>query len=244
MNKTLLKNNIQKFNESIKEFADKMAFSTDRVAPIYDGIADVDKYLSCGKRIMWVLKEPYDNITESGETYGGDWSIVDDCFSGHGEDGNSPKFDVWSNKTWQPIIYAMYGYFNNLEWQSMQYIRDQKNMANILQQIAYINISKMPNKSRSSEACISNFYNQWKSILFQQIDIYNPDVVIFGNTFKYFQRDLQITEDDLIKEIHIEKVFDPYKKNGRLWLSAYHPNQTQVSREIYVNSIIRAIQGC
>ncbi len=34
MNKTLLKNNIQKCNESIKEFADKMAFSTDRVAPI------------------------------------------------------------------------------------------------------------------------------------------------------------------------------------------------------------------
>jgi hypothetical protein len=236
-----LKKEQQLINEKIEQFAQEKGLSDDVIAPIYDGVADIEKYLSCGKKIMWVLKEPYDD-SENGKPVGGGWSIVDDCFSGHGENGKSPKGDAWSNPTCQPIIYSMYGYFTGLTWESMDWIRDEKSMANILQQIAYINVSKMPNKTQSSLAQIQEFYNIWKPILFEQIDLFKPDVIIFCSTFQYFKNDLEITENDLVTKSHVQGVLDPYKKDGKLWLDVYHPNQRMIKREEYVNSIINAIK--
>lgn len=236
-----LKKGQQLINEKIEQFAQEKGLSDENIAPIYDGIADIEKYLSCGKKIMWVLKEPYDDC-ENGKPTGGGWSIVDACFSGQGENGKSPKDDAWSNPTWQPIIYSMYGYFNDLPWESMDWICYDKSMANILQQIAYINVSKMPNQTQSSVDQIQEFYNIWKPILFEQIDLFNPDVVIFGFTFQYFMKDLGISENDLVAKSSVSGVLDPYKKDGKLWLDVYHPNQRRITREKYVNSIINAIK--
>jgi hypothetical protein len=237
-----LKKGQQLINEKIKRLAKKMGLSNDGTEPIYDGVADIEKYLSCSKKIMWILKEPYEGCDNNEKPIGG-WSIVEDCFSGNGEDGKSPKYDAWANRSWQPIIYSMYGYFNGLTWNTMSRIRDDKSMADILQQIAYINISKMPNKTSSKPNQIREFYKQWKPILFEQIDLYNPDVVIFGSSFQYFQNDLGISDNDLVTKSQVEGVLDPYKKDSRLWLDVYHPNQKQVKRELYVDAIINAINN-
>ena len=37
---------------------------------------------------------------------------------------------------------------------------------------------------------IGKLYSLWKPILFKQIELYNPDIIIFGNTFSCFQNDL------------------------------------------------------
>jgi hypothetical protein len=244
MDSRQLKEAQKAINDKIEAFAKEQGLSTNNLNPIYDGIADVDKYLSCGKKIMWLLKEPYDDFDDNGNPLGGGWSIVDDCFTGCGIDGKSAKTDVWSNRTWQPIIYSMYGYFNNLLWERMPWIRDDKDMATILQQIAFINISKMPNQKRSNDKQIVNFYEKWKPILFEQINTFNPDVVICGNTFKYLRQDLGIADTDFVNESHVDCVLDPYKKDCRLWLDINHPNQKKkgISRELYVNSIINALK--
>lgn len=207
--------------------------------PIYDGVCDLEQYLSCGKRIMWIMKEAWDSSwEENGIEYigGGGWSMVG-CFSGYGVDGKLPKDNTWKQNSLQSIIYAMYGYFNNKKFQDMDMIKSNKSMANILQQIAYINISKMPGRKNSNDKDILQSYRTWKNILFKQIDLYNPEIIICANTFKYFQKDLEI--NDLIDE---NEVLNTYTKDGRLWLDAYHPNQRKVSREWYVNSILKTIR--
>lgn len=66
----------------------------------------------------------------------------------------------------------------------MDYIEDKPEMIKVLKQIAYINISKMPNLTNSKDSEIAKFYEIWKEILFTQIKTYSPDIIIFGNTFK------------------------------------------------------------
>ena len=48
--------------------------------PIKDGIYSAEKYLSAPLRLMWVLKEPYDEV-DNGIAGGGGWSIPTDYHS-------------------------------------------------------------------------------------------------------------------------------------------------------------------
>ena len=51
--------------KEIEELAGKKNLITDSVEPIYDGIYSAEKYLSAPLRLMWVLKEPYDDSDEN-----------------------------------------------------------------------------------------------------------------------------------------------------------------------------------
>jgi hypothetical protein len=218
----------------IYDIAKVNGLMTDKVEPITDGVYDAAKYLAANRHIMWVMKEPYDEII-NGEPFGGEWNLARDCFA---------KSDAWSNRSWQPIIYAMYGLNHGLLWDDMDWIRDDKNMANILQEIAYINVSKMPGNSVSSDGHISKCYMIWKPILFKQISIYNPDVIIFANTFKHFKNDMSFGLNK-VGSISFDNfnAVDAYKWEGKLLLDVYHPNNRTVSKEVYVNSIIEAINS-
>lgn len=239
MDSNTLKEKQELLQNEIKLFAKQIGLMDGDVEPIYDGVCDTEKYLGLKTKIMWILKEPYDDFNEDGSPYGGGWSIPD-LF---GDDEHMCKKDGWKQKSWQPIIYAMYGFYNELYWDDMNYIRDQKNMTQILKQIAYINISKMPNRKQSDDGYIVSCYEQWKEILFKQIELYNPDVIIFGNTFKYFRNDLGICNDTNKEPYSDNGITHAYLKENKtqLYLDVYHPAQTQCSREKYVDSIIRAI---
>ncbi len=223
--------------ESIYDYAEKAGLSNDKIQPITDGIYSAKLYLESPIKVMWVLKEPYDDNDENGDPKGGGWSIPKDCFGSE---------DALKNKTWQQIIYTMYGLFNKLSWKQMEYIRDNKAMGEVLKQIAYINISKMPAQTNSSEAPICSYYKKWKQILWKQIDLYKPDVIVFGYTFEYFRNDFFNSENAIpLKKYEIEDIdyLDVYKKDKLLLLDTYHPNAHQrgFRQENYVTSIISAI---
>ena len=234
-------NNLQKSVERLKAaqeglhreiyaLAKSAGLSNDEVEPIVDGVYDIAAYLSSTK-VMWILKEPYDDFKD-GKPYGGGWEL-------YGAFDNS---DAWANRTWQPIVYSMYGLFNNLHWQDMDYIRDKPEMVNILKRLAYINISKMPAHKHTDDAMLWGYYGIWEPVLLKQIDTYAPDIIIFGNTFRFFKNDL------VGCETQPDKIFDGYSfctyhKNDMLLIDAYHPNQKRISRETYVNTIIDIING-
>lgn len=46
-------------------------FDFEQVKPIFDGICDAGKYLNSSPKIMWILKEAYDDIDENGNPIGG-----------------------------------------------------------------------------------------------------------------------------------------------------------------------------
>ena len=212
--------------QKIKLCAQDNNLISSEVEPIPDGICDAEKYLSTKPRIMWILKEPYDDFTEDGKPYGGGWSLYE------AYDNN----DAWKNPTWQPMIYTSYGIINKQRWEEMHWIKDDKSMVNILKQIAYINISKMPAHKISSDSVLYNLYSIWRPILLEQIEIYEPQIIIFGNTFKFFKKDL--VGDNVEPSKRIDGVVHIYKKGEIMMIDAYHPNQKIIGRDLYVNSII------
>ena len=200
--------------------------TTSELEPIPDGIYDAKKYLSSSPRIMWILKEPYDDLNSAGRPCGGGWSLYEAY----------DNEDAWKNPTWQPMIYTSYGILNKLKWEDMNYIRDDKSMVDVLKQIAYINISKMPALKISNDSDLYTYYNIWRLILLNQIKVYDPQIIVFGNTFKFFKDDLIGNSVEPIKKI--DGVVHIYKRENTLLFDAYHPNQKIIDRGLYVNSII------
>ena len=214
----------------ILDFAQKNGLATDDAWPIYDGLYSAEKYLDSPIRLMWVLKEPYDDNVD-GKPVGGDWSITKDLF-------NEPI--KWSyNKTGKMVIYATYGIFNQKKWSEMDYIYDKPEMANVIQKMSYINLSKMPAYTKSSDSALWRKYSEWRDITLEQIKLYDPDVIIFGNTLKYFEKDLE-KEGIIFEKREYNDLIDIYRKdNQKLIVNTYHPGNRFSSEEmeLYVNSL-------
>lgn len=197
--------------------------------PIYDGVycKDAKKYLNSKIRIMWVLKEPYDDENDDGEPCGGGWNYFD-CFE--------PSKSPWKIRTWKNMIYTTYGILNNLKYEDMETIEDNPEMADVLLEIACINLSKMPGHTTTDSSLLPTYYETWKDILKQQMDLYSPQVIIFANTFDYFKEDL--FKGEILEPV--DSITQVYKKDGVRYIDAYHP-QCRIKRGTYVNSIINCL---
>ena len=214
-------------DEYIYRFCDKITKSAE---PILDGVVNVEKYLKGKYRICWVLKEPYDE--DNGK--GGGWSLARIL----SQKELYPKI-VGSSPTWQPIIYVTYSILHDfLPYSSMNWIKDEPEMAQCLNEIALINVNKMPANHRSNDTDIALKYEYWKPILFWQLKQYDPQIIIFGNTFQHFKDDLGIAAT----EIRHKDCVDYIVKNKKIYVHAYHPAQTQINREQYVQGIIDVIK--
>jgi hypothetical protein len=225
MNPQELENEESQIEEYVYRFYDKSDKNTE---PILDGIVDEEKYLNSKYRIAWILKEPYDE----NDGTGGGWSITKNVLN---RKTLYPE-TIGNSHTFQPMIYITYSILNGFPPYSggMDYIRDDPEMAECLKAIAWINISKMPALTRSSDPDIANKYQYWKPILHWQLKVYDPQILIFGNTFQHFFKDLfpentKVTNGDCVDHI---------VKDKKLYISAYHPAQTTISRERYVQEII------
>ncbi|MBO4720456.1 MAG: hypothetical protein J5658_11360 [Prevotella sp.] len=214
-------------SERINGRAKELGLVNDKSEPVTDGVMDIDEYLKSSPRIMWVLKEPWDDIDENGIPCGGGWDMSE-VFE---------KDDAWKNRTWQPIIYASYGITNRCLWKDMDWIRDDTRMANVLKKIAYINVSKMPGYTKSDGEKIRSAYSNWRDVLLEQIKMYEPQIIIFGYTFELFKNDLMgMDTEPIYRE---DGVIHVYEKDGAKLLDVYHPNQRIISRELYIDSIIK-----
>ena len=201
--------------------------------PIYDGVADIAGYVLLKPKIMWILKEPYDDFTPAGKPKGGDWSLMDIDF----------RYGISNmHKVMMQISYAIH---NNLDWKKLDYIDDNPDMITSLKQCAYINISKMPAETTSSDTHLWDCYPKWKDIILEQIKLYNPDIIIFGNTFMYLRNDLNITENDKpIYTVSGKWCSGTYQKDGVIFIDAYHPARKggEDGSHDYVTSIVNAVK--
>ena len=99
--------------QKIKQCAQNNNLNSSEVEPIPDGIYDAEKYLSTTPRILWILKEPYDDFTEEGKPYGGGWPLY----------AAYDNYDAWKNPTWQPMIYISYGIIKLCSWINVIYMK-------------------------------------------------------------------------------------------------------------------------
>lgn len=174
---------------------------------VIDGIINPAKYLKAKHKILWILKEANSNDT---------WSY-------------SEKFqnESWlyqcgkSVPTLKRIIYTTYGILNECDWSEIPDAKDKKAFKP-LQEIALINIKKIPGGSSSSYNEIQTAYDKHKELLREQIKVYNPDIVIFGNTLNFFQKEDFEGLKDAKKEI-TEYRNHFYNTGNRLYIHTWHP---------------------
>lgn len=214
----------------IDELADFKGLWTEDVGPIRDGVADIEAYQQSSPKVMWVLKEPYDDFKEDGSPYGGDYTLMEDLKKNRNAQlGTMPL-------TIQRVIYTTYGIFTDYEYDDMGWYYEPETYKYLFQ-IAYINLSKMPGGTKSGS--MTTKYQIWRDIVLKQFDLYKPDVMIFGHTFQDVKDDLGVRDEDRI--LTGNGWVDIYRKDNRLYVDAYHPG-IPGSNRMYVNTIAQNVR--
>ena len=214
----------------IDELADSKGLWTEDVGPIRDGVADIEAYQQSSPKVMWVLKEPYDDFKEDGSPYGGDYTLMEDLKKNRNAQlGTMPL-------TIQRVIYTTYGIFTGYTYDDMGWYYDPETYKYLFQ-IAYINLSKMPGGTKSGS--MTTKYQIWRDIVLKQFELYKPDVMIFGHTFQDVKDDLGIEDKDII--LTDNGWVDIYRKDNRLYVDAYHPG-IPGSNRMYVNTIANNVR--
>lgn len=225
----------ENFEIDYKNLIDEMAMSmndhkTGREI-IDDGVLNIDKYFANDFRIAWMLKEPYDEG-------GGGWCYMD-MFKG--EDLYESQFKFGHRTTWHPIIYTSHSIHNGFpKWEEIEYIRDDHDLANIVKEVAFINAQKLPSKNgtRTNMEDIVDSVKKHGNLLIRQKELLNPNILIFANTFEIYRNLLGLESKELNRNGSCEYLIDCDK----LYISAYHPAQTQISTSIYVNDIVEVVR--
>ncbi|MCD8173634.1 MAG: hypothetical protein LUD76_09315 [Alistipes sp.] len=109
-----------------------------------------------------------------------------------------------------------------------------------LRRIAFINIKKQPGTSRSYDPEIRRHCEANKELLLSQIALADADVIIFGNTLRYFDK------DDIAIPAGSQPYVSPirnhfYAAGGKLFVNAWHPAYFAVDEKDYVMDIVRNV---
>ncbi|MBG6111360.1 hypothetical protein H4V97_000466 [Flavobacterium sp. CG_23.5] len=200
---------------------------------IIDGKINPTEYDNASCKILWILKEA--NV--SAEDKEKELNICE------GFDNDWHKKNALSVPTFRKMIYATFGILNpNIEWANIPYANQEA--YKVVKQIAYININKFPADSSSNDKEIKEAYNEGKVELLKQIEYLNPNIIIFGNTLKYFEyEDLSKINWDISKT---EKKYADKNTNNtafyiispdKLCINAYHPSYPKIADKTYWNEI-------
>mgnify|MGYP005862883465 CR=1 FL=1 len=209
---------MKKFNEEIEAVA-----SHFKKPPIFDGIVNETKYQNSKVKIMWVLKDA--NSTGENESY----DLRDAINNLKTENGIRKD---WA-KTFSNIVYVTDGILNQTEWDDIPFPKDEPEIVNVLKQIAYVNIKKVGGGSNSVESELQEHFEKSKNLLIDQIEEFNPDVIIFGNTYRFFKNELNLNQMNVFGTCHATA------KADRIYIDAYHPN-ARVSGKDYFEDILKA----
>jgi hypothetical protein len=212
-------------NTELKSSANSIA------EPITDGVVEIDLYLDSQPKILWILKEPVDEI-ENGVPRGGGFSMTKDVLA-EGKLNNRPPF--------APMAYVTYSVFNNFKnYSEIDYVTENSQVKEAIKRIAYINISKMPALSTSGGTDFASIYRQNRHLLLKQINGMKPDVIIGGSTLNMFYSDLGLRREEFTEAGHLTFC----RKDDRLYIDAYHPSRReyQVKTSEYVDEIVSVIK--
>lgn len=202
--------------------------------PLTDGIINIEFYLKAKYKILWVLKEPFYDDLEDGKPSGGGWDLKNAY--------NSKKNIIsdFHRKTFDRMIFTSFGLLNNFcSWEETTSKLSLPEIIEAFKSTAYINVKKTQGYNTSNGNTIQDAYNSDKEILLEQLNVYNPDIIIFGSTFSMFMGDLLIDKS----EVNKSGKFNYAIKNNKVYIDAYHPAYWCHSKENYYNDILRIVKG-
>lgn len=198
--------------------------------PIYDGVIDAHLYCSSRPRIMWILKEPWDEKDSSG----GGWSLTKDLLA-------VKPIKSLSHSTFHPIIYIAYGLFNRVSlFDEMPWVRDMPSPESILRKLAFINAKKLPGVTQGVQSStVMNWYVRGKAVVHRQIEAYQPDIV-FGCA-PHLPAILDDLSHDWRQKMQTTGSADCVRHGNTIFVRVYHPGQRQLKRHTYVDDALKAV---
>ncbi|MGO9587319.1 MAG: hypothetical protein ACLP2Y_14075 [Limisphaerales bacterium] len=201
---------------------------------ISDGIVNPEQYLSSSPRILWVLKEPYDNGVSYNNPNDGGWSQAINM--------NEKTDEVSRLRAFQPICYINYGIWSGHDWDAMPWLRESEEIRNGLKKIAFINISKLPGLKYSPPSRIVEAYQKHRGIILDQIKTYRPNIIFACDPHaNLILEDLGFSTTQWNKSFgsaySVKISSEPEQRLVWVW----HPSQRgKVRRSEYVNDAIKA----
>jgi hypothetical protein len=208
------------------------------IEEITDGIVNLEFYNDKKRtpfKILWILKEPYDDFDENGKAIGGGWSYTDDL--------NARLHNYSTIPTWRRIAYTSFGILNGFSaYKDIDDIMEGNGIFDVIRSIAVINVKKTPGNKQTPYKVLSEAYNRNRTILLEQIRTFNPNIIIGGGTLPLFVNDLNLEEQKKINN------HDPsyYINDSKLYIVAYHPSYQARSlkfEEEYVDGIFSAVKN-
>lgn len=192
--------------------------------PVFDGVINETLYKTASLKILWILKEANDPENEAWDMRG----AIRDLKTPSGIKKG------WSN-TFKKIVYVTNGLLNNLNWDENLFHPSYKpDVIDELQKVAFINVKKTGGGSSTNKTMLAKHYQGNKTLLFNQINEFEPELIIFGGTYWLFQNDAPANLSRFgICEAGIW--------GNRIIIDAFHPNARK-KEEDYFNSIIEAVR--
>lgn len=187
---------------------------------VSDGVVNYAEYDKSPIKILWVLCEPYRDD--------GGWSITE-AFN---------KYKNWSEikasyKFHRQIISTTYGILNKLNSGKIPLYKED-NVFAVLKRIAYINLKKIPGaQARMKHKKIKDSTSNNIHLIKRQMELCNPNIIIFGGSFKFIKEHLNIpSEMNTLGHAH------SFTINSTLYIDAYHPSNTTINERAYQDDII------
>lgn len=225
----------------IQTRAIELGYDPAKVEPIYDGVVDAEAYLASKPRIMWILKEPYDDFDDKGTPQGGGWTMFMDFGA-----GDTLANALNRNAALRNVTYASYAIQSGAtSYSVLPWITDApKEYERAIKSIAYANIGKMPGQTTTPADHLQKICKEWKNILFRQIELYDPEVIIVcgTDTLQALNKDLGLDLSQPARTVtHGKAVVDIHNWRGRRIVWAPHP-AAHIRPEDWVDAVIAAVR--
>jgi hypothetical protein len=192
-------------------------------------------------KIMWILKEgniSYEDREKNmniGTGFLSDWQNA----------------NAMTSPTFIKMIYATYGIQHPEKiWSEVSYANADAYEA--IKQIAYININKYPARAFSDYAVFKQAYARNKETLLKQIEDCNPNIIIFGGTWSFFEIDVlksigwdvSLSTKRYVDEENIGNTTTFYVfSTDKICINAPHPSSAGITDKKYWLEIKSAVKN-
>lgn len=203
---------------------------------VRDGIISQVSFDQANPKILWILKEANDPQK-------GNWDLREflhnreERLFSYTSKSKKRKVALWP-RTWGLVIKVSYAISEKLD--SLQEInKPLKTCAPILDNIAVINIKKEGGKRRASSKELDCYLENeaHQKILVDQItNEIDPDIIICGGTFGLMRKYGIVIPNNYEKNLDWGGTHD-----NKIWIDAYHPNQTTIKHDDYYREIRNVI---
>lgn len=227
--------NLENFKVEVKNLNKKFD-STFNTSYFIDGALNEEKYYKSGPyRILWLMKEAYNDPFSYPQFFTTEYEkFFNDLVIGK------------ARATWAPVVYISYSLLNGFKtWEQMNYIKDDPEMAKVLNSVAWVNIQKLPSTTGnvSLKKNIQLASNKYGELLKEQINLLDPHIVICGNTFAFIKHLYDYPKEHSYESD--ESYVPHYSVENRLFIDPYHPSYAGrgvIDLGMYVDDIVRTIK--